>query len=143
MNKKRSFQNRLSVRAIALAFVPLPLLTASLLYGQAPQPTATVQFSNGQSIATTDFSEPIGIQSGELINITIQFGADVIGKPVVIEPSDGGSISTGNTLRAVGSDGTVGFGFLAPASLGTKSIAVRTGSRTVLLKFSVANASRH
>jgi hypothetical protein len=103
--------------------------------------SATIQFSNGQAITLTDFSNPIGVQPGEFLNITIQFPAGAAGQPIVIKPVDGGATSVGNSIRVVNNDGTFNFVFTAPASIGTKSLDIRSGSN-IRLKFSVNNAGR-
>jgi hypothetical protein len=117
-------------------------LSAPQSQGQtAAAVSATIQFSNGQAITVTDFSNPIGVQPGELLNITIQFPTDAAGQPIVIKPVDGGATSVGNSIRVVNNDGTFNFVFTAPASIGTKSLDIRSGSN-IRLKFSVNNAGR-
>jgi hypothetical protein len=103
--------------------------------------SATIQFSNGQAITVTDFSNPIGVQPGEFLNITIQFPTSAAGQPIVIKALDGGATSVGNSIRVVNNDGTFSFVFTAPASSGTKSLDIRSWSN-IRLKFSVNNASR-
>jgi hypothetical protein len=104
--------------------------------------SATIQFSNGDAITVTDFSNPIGVQPGELLNITIQFPAGAAGQPIVIEPADGGVTSVGSSIRVVNNDGTFNFTFVAPASTGIKSLGIRRGPDSFRLQFSVNNASR-
>jgi hypothetical protein len=127
---------------LGVVFAWLLLSFGGAVFAQTADFSATVQFSNGQSITTSDFSDPIGIQPGELINVTLQFSAEEIGQPVVIEAPDGGSTSIGAVIPVVNNDGTLSFAFLAPATTGTKSIGIRSGTTTWSLAFSVANASR-
>jgi hypothetical protein len=103
---------------------------------------ATVQFSNGQTIAIADSSGPIGVHPGELVNITVEFVPAPVGQPVVVEALNGGSTSVGSSIPVVDANGTVSFAFLAPAKTGPKSIGIRLGSTTFRLQFLVLNASR-
>ena len=104
--------------------------------------TATIQFSKGQTLTTTDFSQPIGVQVGELVNITLQFPPGRAGEPVTIEALNGGSTSAGSGILAVNPDGSVNFAFVAPAAVGSKSVNIHKGSENFLLRFSVDDATR-
>jgi len=96
---------------------------------------ATIQFSNGQSVTVTDFSNLIGVQPNDFVNITIQFTPDAIGEPVIVEALDGGPVSTGSSIRVVEADGSLSFAFLAAANPGPKSIGIRGGAGTFRLQF--------
>lgn len=109
---------------------------------QSSDVTATIQFSNGDSITVTDFSNEIGVQLNEFINITVQFPPQAIGQPVVVETFDGGTTTVGSSIPVVDSDGTLNFGFFAPSTTGSKSIRVRSGTTVFCLQFSAADASR-
>jgi hypothetical protein len=126
-------------------FPAVALVLLSVCPSQSPGQTAaavsaTIQFSNGQTITVTDFSNPIDVQPGEFLNITIQFPANAAGQPIVIKALDGGATSVGNSIRVINNDGTFNFVFTAPASTGTKSLDIHSGSN-IRLKFSVNNAS--
>jgi hypothetical protein len=97
--------------------------------------TATVQFSNGQSVSVAGSSDLIGIQPRELVNVRLQFTPDAIGQPVIVEALDGGSTGIGSSIRVVEADGTLSFAFLATAKPGPRSIGIRSGSRTFRLRF--------
>src|SRR5438128_2711216 len=71
--------------------------------------SATVQSSNGETATITDFSNQIGIQPTELVNVTIQFTRDEIGQPVIIDALNGGCTGVGSSIPVVGPDGTINF----------------------------------
>jgi len=135
MFKNRSLIDALVFAAVATFFL---ITCCNLLHAKAPAVSATVQFSDGSTTTVTDFSEPVGIQPNELVNITIQFGPDAIGGPVIVEAIHGGPTSVGSSIPVIGADGTLSFTFLAPAHPGAKTI----GSTSFLLQFSVVNANR-
>jgi hypothetical protein len=113
-------------RFVGLAvFATANLLLSEQLLAQTVDATATVQatiqFSNGQSVTVTDFSNQIGVQPNDFVNITIQFGAHAIGQPVIVEALDGGPVSTGSSIRVVEADGSLSLAFLAAANPGPKS----------------------
>jgi hypothetical protein len=105
------------------------------LVAQSPGVTATVQFSNGQSVNVADFSGLIGIQPSELVNVRLQFNPDAIGEPIIIEALGGGRTSIGSSIRVVEADGSLSFAYLATASPGPKSIGIRRGSGTSCMQF--------
>ncbi len=117
-------------------FAGANFLSFQHLGAQQRDVTATVQFSSGQSVSVADSSDLIGIQPRELVNIKIQFTADAIGQPVIVEALDGGSTnSIGSSIRVVEADGTLSFAFVATARPGPRSIGIRSGSRTFRLRF--------
>jgi hypothetical protein len=75
------------------------------------------------------------------VNITIQFGPDAVGEPVVVETLNGGTTSIGGSIPVIGVDGAIRFAFLARAGRGVKSLGIRTGSRIFHLRFSVLDSS--
>ena len=113
----------------------IPLLPAKT----ALSATATVQFSNGNTITVTDFSNQIGVQPLEYVNITLQFTPAPADQPVIIEASNGGATSFGSSIPVIDAKGSITFGFLAPAKTGIKSIGIRIGSTTVRLQFAVGS----
>jgi len=104
--------------------------------------TATVQFSNGDTTTVTDFSNQIGVQPRELVNVTVQFSPAPVGEPVVVDVLDGGSTSVGSSIPVIDATGIMSFAFLAPASTGTQSIGIRIGATAFALQFSVLSASQ-
>lgn len=104
--------------------------------------SAVVQLSNGQTVTVTDFSNQIGVQPNEIVNVTLQFPSEAIGEPIVVEATDGGSTSLGSSIAVVDVNGSISFAFRAPARTGTKSVGIRRGSTTFRLQFSVLDASR-
>lgn len=115
--------------------------TAPLPAKTALSATATVQFSNGNAITVTDFSNQVGVQPHEYVNITVQFGPAAAGLPVIIEALDGGTTTFGGSLPAIDANGSISFGFLAPAKTGIKSIGIRVGTTSFRLQFSVVKAT--
>jgi hypothetical protein len=107
----------------------------------APTATATVQLSNGKTITFTDFSNQIGIQPHDYVNITVQFPPALAGRPIIIQPLDGGATSSGSSIPVVDANGTISFAFLAPNTTGLKSVDLRIGATTYRLQFSVVNAN--
>jgi len=96
---------------------------------------ATIQFSNGQTVNVTDFSNLIGTQPNDFVNITIEFPSDAIGQPVIVEAIDGGSVSTGSSIRVVEADGSLSFAFFGTTKPRLKSVGIRGGAGTFLLQF--------
>src|SRR5207237_287231 len=110
------------------------------LRGKTPvNATATLQFSDGESITLTDFSNQIAVQPRELVNVTLQLNPAWVGQPIIVEAPDGGSTSVGSSIPVIDADGGFSFAFLTPAKTGMKSIGVRIGATTYRLQFSVAN----
>jgi hypothetical protein len=118
-------------------FAGANFLSFQHLGAQQRDVTATVQFSSGQSVSVADSSDLIGVQPRELVNIKIQFTADAIGEPVIVEAVDGGSVSTGSSIRVAEADGSLSFAFLATPRPGPRSIRIRSGSRIFRLQFCV------
>jgi len=101
--------------------------------------SATVQFSNGQSLAVVDLSDSIGVQPGDTVTVIVPFPLDDVGQTARIEPLDGGRIL--NSSGIVGADGTLSFTFQAPANAGQDRIAVREGSKTLRMQFWVLDSA--
>ena len=104
--------NQLCRFAGLAVFASASFLPFEHILARSPDVAATVQFSNGQSVSIADFSDLIGVQPNELVNITIQFTPNALGKPVMVEALDGGSVSTGSSIRVVEADGSLSFAFL-------------------------------
>jgi hypothetical protein len=108
------------------------------LCGQTTDVSATVQFSNGQTVVLDDFSDQIGVQPGEVVSVTIQFAPNHAGEPIKVESLDGGRIS--NPSTAVSDEGLVTFSFQG-AGTGQNRVVVRHGSQTVLTHFWVLSSN--
>lgn len=100
---------------------------------QSPGVTATVQFNSGQTVTVTDFSDPIGVQPGEAVSVSIQFDPSHAGEPLKVGPLDGGEVN--GTSIAVSDQGLVTFTFQADASPGRNRVVVRHGLQTLLVEF--------
>jgi len=109
------------------------------LLAQTADATATVQFSNGQTVALADFSDRIGVQPGEVVSVTIQFAPSHAGEAIGIEPLDGGRIS--KTSTAVSDQGLATFSFQAAPSAGLNRVVVRHGLQTLLAHFWVLSSN--
>jgi len=109
------------------------------LVAQSLDVSATVQFSNSDAITVTDFSDPIGVQPGELVNITLQFSSDFVGQAVKIDAPDGGSSSLGSAMSVVGNDGTITFGFSAAGPTGRTQLGLPQARKRFALECSVSN----
>ncbi len=87
------------------------------LQGQtAADVTATVQFSNGETVAWTDLSDVVGAQPGDCINVTVQLPTSLAGSAFDIGALDGSEVA--DSPKAVGSDGTLSFAFRATSNAG-------------------------
>jgi hypothetical protein len=112
------------------------------LCGQtAADVSATVQFSNGQVVTVTDFSNSVGVQPGEVVNVTIQLTSDDADQAATVAASDGGSTSIGSNVAVIGSDGCISFAFHATVDTGPTSVVVLGGSKTVVLQFWVLDSA--
>jgi hypothetical protein len=108
------------------------------LCGQTTDVSATVQFSNGQTVVT-DFSDQIGVQPGEVVSVTIQFASNHAGEAIKVESLDGGRIGNGST--AVSEEGRVTFTFQSAAIAGLNRVVVRHGLRTLRAQFWVLSSN--
>jgi hypothetical protein len=132
-NCPRSFMKRFPNLTRYLLFLRITLLPTSALFAQSPDVTATVQFTNGQTIQTNDFSDPIGVQPGETVTVTVQFAPNTVGEPTHVGALDGGRIS--NASSAVSDQGIVSFTFQAAASPGLSRVVVQHGLRMLRMQF--------
>ena len=107
--------------------------------GQTTDPTAKIQFSNGQTVALDDFSDLVGVQPGEVVTVTVQFASKHAGEAVEVGSLDGGWI--GNVSSAVSEQGLVTFRFQAPGNSGQIRISVRHGFRIPHLLFWVLSSN--
>jgi hypothetical protein len=99
---------------------------------QSPGVTATVQFSNGQSLSIVNLSDFIGIQPSEIVSVTIQLPVQDVGYTFDIGALDGGRILS---RGIVAEGGTISFTFRAPANAGLDRIAIRGVSKAFRMQF--------
>jgi hypothetical protein len=118
-------------------FASANFLSFQQLLAQSPGVSATVQFSNGQSVNVADFSDQIGVQPGEVVSVTIQLAPNHAGEAIKVESLDGGRIS--NTSSAASDEGLVTFGFQAAGGAGQNRVVVRHGFQTLPVQFWVLN----
>jgi len=72
-------------------------------------PTAIITFANNQSVlANSDGRafELVGLQSGEVIDVTVQFPADKVGHTIRLEALDGGCVVSATDVVIISEDGT-------------------------------------
>jgi hypothetical protein len=107
-------------------------------------PTATITFGNNQSVfANSDGRafELVGLQSGEVIDVTVQFPADKVGHAIRIEPLDGGYVVSANDSVIIGDDGTVAFRFQVGHSPGRYQVSLHDGAQEIGLQFWVLDSA--
>lgn len=103
--------------------------------------SATVEFSDGETATVTDFSNSVGVQPNEYVNITLQFPADFAGQPITAKPIDGGTTSIGSSILVAGTDGSITFSFLAANQPGWNSIVIQVGATNVCLQLWVMDSA--
>jgi hypothetical protein len=82
----------------------------------------------------TDFNL-LGLDPGQIINITVWFTTKLAGQSILAEPLDGGTIFVPARGLVVGSDGTVVFQFQAGQGPGSCRLAVHQPDDQNLLNF--------
>jgi hypothetical protein len=121
-----------------IVFASANFISSQHLLAQTADVTATIQFSNGQSLSIVDLSDLIGIQPSEVVSVTIQLALQDIGHAFGIEAFDGGRVLS---RGIVAEDGTISFTFGAPANAGLDRIAIRGVSKTLRMQFWVLDAA--
>jgi hypothetical protein len=115
----------------------LPGLNA--LFAQTSDVGATVQFSSGESVTVTDFSEPMGVAPGEVVHLTVNIPGTESGEDVSVRSLDGGRvISNDNAITDVG---TFSFVFKATPNIGENRVELRYGMRRLRLQFWVLDTA--
>jgi hypothetical protein len=123
-------------------FAGANFLSFQHLGAQQRDVTATVQFSSGQSVSVSDFSNSIGIQPRELVNVRLQIPPDLADQPITAQAIDGGGMtSIGSSIRIAEADGSITFAVLATNHPGRNSIVIRIGSTSVCLQFWVMDSA--
>jgi hypothetical protein len=137
---------RVAVGLILFASVQFISLTG--LFAQQPSPEAmdvVVNLGHGEEITLS--SEEAGSQQkivptvpfapNRAVAITLQFGSDKAGAPVMVRTCDGGQIRGLDGIAFVPADGTFPFNFQPGGGLGTHGVLVLMGAEQHLLQFSV------
>jgi hypothetical protein len=101
--------------------------------------SATVQFSNGQTLAWTDLSDVVGVQPGDWVTVTVQLPASLAATSFDVSALDGSGLV--NSSSVVGEDGTLTFAFQATPNAGTNRINLQNGSMLLHLQFWVLNTA--
>ena len=82
----------------------------------------------------TEF-EQLGVLPTQLLSLTVQFPAELVGQVVLVDPLDGGSVSVPEEGLTVGTDGNVTFQFQTSDAFGACRIAVHQPDDCNLLQF--------
>jgi hypothetical protein len=139
----RGVKNQLKVPMkpffLTCAAFALCICSSPQLSGQTANLSATVQFSNGQTLAIDDFSDPIGVQPNEIVSVTIQFDPSQAGEAIKVEPLDGGRVTSKSSV--VSEQGVAAFSFQADTSAGQNRVMVRHGSETLPVQFRVLSSN--
>jgi hypothetical protein len=110
------------------------------LHGQIPRTLfATVQFSNGQTLTVTDFSEPIGIASNSTVHVTVALPESAAGERLNLEPLDGGRVLSQDAI--VSTKGTASLAFRATNNVGLYRVELRHGTHKLRLQFWVLDSA--
>lgn len=120
-------------RFFLLYCVIAPLIWAGPLLAQATDATATVQFSNGQTLVVSDFSEPIGVMPNASIRVTVAIPGTVAGETVNVASLDGGHVAA--KTQTVSADGTISFQFQPTADFGLNRLVLRHATGKLRLQF--------
>jgi hypothetical protein len=108
------------------------------LHGQTTA-TATVQFSNGQTITVTDFSEPVGIPPNATVDVIVQLSTIAATEKITVASLDGGQVVSHSGVTA--DQGAVSFRFQATANVGLNRIELRHGARKLRMQFWVLDTA--
>ncbi len=102
-------------------------------------PTAIVQFSNGQSVTVTDFSEPVGVAPNAVVQVTVGLSGTAAGEYVSVWSLDGGRVISHSS--AFTDQGNVSFVFRATPNVGQNRVELRYGLRKLRLQFWVLDTA--
>lgn len=104
--------------------------------------SATVDYGNNYSVqpgkAGTDF-ERVGVLAQQTVTITMQFPRSLVGRPIIVEPLDGGTVSVPQNGLFVSSDSNVTFQFQTPNMFGACRVAVHRPDDNNFLRFWVVD----
>jgi hypothetical protein len=100
---------------------------------------ATIQFSNGQTVTVTDFSEPVGVAPNAIVQVTVGFPETVAGEHVNVGSLDGGRVISSDSV--ITDQGTLSLVFQATPNLGQNRVELRHGTRKLRLQFWVLDTS--
>jgi hypothetical protein len=121
-------------RFVGLAvFASANLLLFQHVFAQSPDLSATVQFSNGQSVTVTDFSEPVGVAPNAIVQVTVGFPETVAGEHVNVESLDGGRVISSDSVTT--DQGTLSLVFQPTHNVGQNRVELRYGMRKLRLQF--------
>jgi hypothetical protein len=96
-------------------------------------PSATVEYSNGQSVTITDSSEPVGVAPNDIVHLTINIPGAGPGERVSVGSLDGGRVISHNDV--ITGVGTFSLVFQATPNVGQNRVELRYGTRKLRLQF--------
>jgi len=101
--------------------------------------SATVEYSNGQSVTVTNSSEPVGVAPSDIVHLTVNIPGTDPGERVSVGSLDGGRvISANNVITGVG---TFSLVFQATPNVGQNRVELRYGMRKLRLQFWVLDTA--
>jgi hypothetical protein len=111
-----------------VSFLPAPRVTAQSTSGSSQIASqtalsATIDIGSGTSLEPPERNnrfERVGLNPGQVANITLQFPVVMAGQPISAEALDGGQIIFAGSALTVGSDGTLSFQFDPGTAVGTR-----------------------
>lgn len=85
---------------------------------------------------------PIGLQSNQTVDVSVQFPAERAGESIPVSVWDGGKISTANNNAVIGSDGRLTFTFQAGAAPGLYRVVLQPASEEYCVRFWVIDPNQ-
>jgi hypothetical protein len=107
-------------------------------------PSTAITFANSKSLTTKAKSSPsdfININPGETVSIDMQFSALFATTRLIVQPLDGGIISTAEQDNAVGTDGRASVQFRAGTQPGLYRLLLNAGGTISTLQFWVTDTT--
>jgi hypothetical protein len=132
----------------SLLLVPLthgPLLAQALPDPFANQPTfATVSLGLGKIVSPRRHKvtfEKVGVQPQQVIDVTLQYPVGLAGRPLAVEPLDGGQVLTTSQDLKIAAKGSATLQFKAGTSPGLYQVRVHYDAQAIALQFWVIDAA--
>jgi hypothetical protein len=92
----------------------------------APPPvtpyTVTITSDSWNLSVTAAGTDLVGLQSSQIVYVTVNLIVDIAGDTITVEPLDGGSVISGSNQVVVANDGTASFTFQAGSDPGAMQL---------------------